>query len=127
MKNGRDPNVILITVFGDVKTVSSQLSPQRLVFLFIDSDFSDLNKVTFFANPRFFKVFCFKKPNGKFKWIDENGENAVLGPCVAGEATTPAPTEAPTCKTIELLENQVESGMEVNCKINSREFKNDLI
>ena len=69
-----------------------------------------------------FQVFCFKKNNGSFKWIDENGENAVLGPCVAGEATTVAPTEAPTCKPIELKGSQTKSGMEVNCKVNSSEF-----
>ena len=69
-----------------------------------------------------FQVICFKKPNGTFKWIDENGENAILGPCVAGETTTPVPTEAPSCKEIELLGSQTKSGMEVNCKVNASEF-----
>ena len=105
-----------ITVFDDAKTVL----PLRNLPWFSFDFYSPETK--FKSLPEIFQVFCFKKNNGSFKWIDENGENAVLGPCVAGEATTVAPTEAPTCKPIELKGSQTKSGMEVNCKVNSSEF-----
>ena len=72
------------------------------------------------------QVFCFKKGNGTFKWIDEVGANAVLGPCmpeVDDIPTTLAPTTLPPrCKAIELKGSQVKSGIEVNCKYNSSKF-----
>ena len=63
----------------------------------------------------YFQVFCLKKPNGKFKWVNAEGEKAELGPCV--DESTQA--QIATCKEIQLKDNQVKSGMEFNCKINA--------
>merc|ERR1711937_30441 len=80
-----------------------------------------------------FMVFCFKKPNGKFKWVDENLETAELGACVSDGATDGTDTsdtgtdgtdttenDFGDCKAIELKNGQIKSGMEVNCKINGK-------